>query len=177
MISKKSIVLSDVNNASNKKAVLTLEKKEDDIFGTVRFYNFPAENMGLLTLGFYVNDKVIKSGLTRKANSLYSFMLGEDFISSKFSCAVIEFNEAKAVPILYGSSEGRDENVYASIINELASNNSMKNVKKVLDENGIDYDEDEKAEIESEIDKCMECENCANCFYKNYFYESNKTEV
>lgn len=177
MISKKSIVLSDVNNASNKKAVLTLEKKEDDIFGTVRFYNFPAENMGLLTLGFYVNDKVIKSGLTRKANSLYSFMLGEDFISSKFSCAVIEFNEAKAVPILYGSSEGRDENVYASIINELASNNSMKNVKKVLDENGIDYDEDEKTEIESEIDKCMECENCANCFYKNYFYESNKTEV
>lgn len=176
MISKKSIVLSDVKNNSNKKAVLTLERKEDDIVGSVRFYNFPSADLGLLTLGFYCKNRVIKSGLTYKSNSYYTFLLSEDFLEDKFSCAVIEFKEAEAIPILYGASEGRDENVYASIISELSGNSSMQNVQKVLDENGIDFDDDEKEEIESEIDKCMECENCANCFYKKYFYENEKVE-
>ena len=144
MISKKSIVLSDVKNNSNKKAVLTLERKEDDIVGSVRFYNFPSADLGLLTLGFYCKNRVIKSGLTYKSNSYYTFLLSEDFLEDKFSCAVIEFKEAEAIPILYGASEGRDENVYASIISELSGNSSMQNVQKVLDENGIDFDDDEK---------------------------------
>lgn len=174
MLSKKSIVLSDLNLSSNKKAVLTMEKQKDDVVGTMRLYNFPLEVDGLLTLGFYVDGKVIKSGLTRKGNSLYSFLLSDDFIEKKFSCAVMEFKDAEVKPILFGSSEGREEDVYASIISSLSNDFSMKNVEKVLDENGVDYDEEEKEEIEKEIDKCLNGD-CANCFYKSYFYENNKS--
>ena len=167
MLSKKSMVLSDLDG-SNKRAVLTLEKTDDDVHGSIRFYNFPIHIEGILTLGFYVNNKVIKIGLTYKSTSYYTFLLNEDFINEKFSCAVLNFNDAEAKPILYGSSEGRDEDVYASIVENLSSDFSMKNVEKVLDEHGIDYDEQEKQEIENEIDKCMA--DCKNCYYKKQFY-------
>ena len=171
MLSKKSMVLSDLDHNSPRRAVLTLEKVGDDVRGSLRLYNFPSTIDGLLTLGFYVDDKVIKSGLTYKSASYFTFLLGEDFISKKFSCAVLVFNEAEAKPILYGSSEGREEDVYASIINELSSNFSKDNVERVLDEHSVDYDEKEKKEIESEIDKCMG--DCKNCYYKEYFYKNS----
>ena len=168
MLSKKSIVLSDLDSKSNKRAVLTLEKKGDDVAGTIRFYNFSVVINGILTLGFYVDNKVVKSGLTYKSNSLYTFRLNEDFIGEKFSCAVLNFNDATVTPILYGSSEGREEDVYASIIENLSSDFSKDNVEKVLDDNGVDFDEQEKKEIEDEIDACMG--DCKNCFYKEHFY-------
>ena len=84
MLSKKSMVLSDLDG-SNKRAVLTLEKTDDDVHGSIRFYNFPIHIEGILTLGFYVNNKVIKSGLTYKSTSYYTFLLNEDFINQAFS--------------------------------------------------------------------------------------------
>ncbi len=58
--------------------------------------------------------------------------------------------------------------MYASIVENLSSDFSMKNVERVLDEHGIDYDEQEKQDIENEIDKCMA--DCKNCYYKKQFY-------
>ena len=65
MLNKKSLVLSDVNNSSNKKAVLTIQSDNNDVSGTLRLYNFENDTR-LLTLGFYIDGKVIKSGLTKK---------------------------------------------------------------------------------------------------------------
>ena len=174
---KKSIVLSDIESSSNKRAVLTLEKKEDEVFGTLRLYNFPVESEGLLTLGFYVGDKVVKSGLTRKGNSVYSFFLSENFIDQKFSCDLVEFLGSKPRPILYGASEGRSENAYADIISELSGNLTTQNVENVLDKHNVDYDDKEKEDIEKEIDDCMKENKCENCPYKNYFFENNPTET
>lgn len=170
MLSKKSMVLSDLDSKSNKRAVLTLEKDGDAVNGSVRFYNFPIVIEGILTLGFYVDNKVIKSGLTYKSTGYYTFKLFDDFIDKKFSCAVLNFNDAEAKPILYGSSEGREEDVYASIIENLSSDFSKANVEKELDAHGIDYDENEKREIEKEIDRCLG--DCKNCYYKEFFYEN-----
>ena len=175
MLSKKSIVLSDLDYKSNKRAVLTLEKEGEEVNGTIRFYNFPIVIEGILTLGFYVNNKVIKSGLTYKSTSYYTFKLFDNFINEKFSCAVLNFNDAEAKPILYGSSEGRDEDVYASIIESLSNDFSKDNVEKVLDNHGIDYDENEKQEIENEIDRCIG--DCKNCFYKEHFYANEIESV
>ena len=145
---KKSIVLSDINSSSNIKAVLTLERKNDDVEGMIRFYNLPYEFEGLLTLGFYVDKEVIKSGLTKKSNSLYTFFLEKDFLNKNFSCAVIVFKDAEAKPLLYGSSEGRQEDIYANIISELSQDSTIANVKNVLDRYGVDFDAEEKKEIE-----------------------------
>lgn len=175
MLSKRSIVLSDLDYKSNRRAVLTLEKEGEEVNGTIRFYNFPLAIKGILTLGFYVDNKVIKSGLTYKSTSYYTFKLVDNFINEKFSCAVLNFSDAEVMPILYGSSEGRDEDVYASIIESLSDDFSKDNVEKVLDNHGIDYDENEKREIENEIDRCMG--DCKNCFYKEQFYANEIENV
>lgn len=175
-MNKRSIVLSDINGNSSVKAVLTLERKEDDIEGMIRFYNLPYEFEGLLTLGFYVENKVIKSGLTKKSNSLYTFFLSEDFIEKNFSCAVIIFKEAEAKPLLYGSTNGRQEEVYANIINELSTNSKVENVEKVLDKYGLYYDEEEQKEIDAKIDECMEENKCSKCVYKEQFFSKVQSE-
>lgn len=175
-MNKRSIVLSNINGNSSVKAVLTLERKEDDIEGMIRFYNLPYEFEGLLTLGFYVENKVIKSGLTKKSNSLYTFFLSEDFIEKNFSCAVIIFKEAEAKPLLYGSTNGRQEEVYANIINELSTNSNVENVEKVLDKYGLYYDEEEQKEIDAKIDECMEENKCSKCVYKEQFFSKVQSE-
>ena len=175
-MNKRSIVLSDINGNYSVKAVLTLERKEDDIEGMIRFYNLPYEFEGLLTLGFYVENKVIKSGLTKKSNSLYTFFLSEDFIEKNFSCAVIIFKEAEAKPLLYGSTNGRQEEVYANIINELSTNSNVENVEKVLDKYGLYYDEEEQKEIDAKIDECMEENKCSKCVYKEQFFSKVQSE-
>ena len=175
-MNKRSIVLSDINGNSSVKAVLTLERKEDDIEGMIRFYNLPYEFEGLLTLGFYVANKVIKSGLTKKSNSLYTFFLSEDFIEKNFSCAVIIFKEAEAKPLLYGSTNGRQEEVYANIINELSTNSNVENVEKVLDKYGLYYNEEEQKEIDAKIDECMEENKCSKCVYKEQFFSKVQSE-
>ena len=175
-MNKRSIVLSNINGNSSVKAVLTLERKEDDIEGMIRFYNLPYEFEGLLTLGFYVENKVIKSGLTKKSNSLYTFFLSEDFIDKNFSCAVIIFKEAEAKPLLYGSTNGRQEEVYANIINELSTNSNVENVEKVLDKYGLYYDEEEQKEIDAKIDECMEENKCSKCVYKEQFFSKVQSE-
>lgn len=175
-MNKRSIVLSNINGNSSVKAVLTLERKEDDIEGMIRFYNLPYEFEGLLTLGFYVENKVIKSGLTKKSNSLYTFFLSEDFIEKNFSCAVIIFKEAEAKPLLYGSTNGRQEEVYANIINELSTNSKVENVEKVLDKYGLYYDEEEQKEIDAKIDECMEENKCSKCVYKEQFFSKVQSE-
>ena len=56
MLRKKSIVLSDTKENSNKKAVLSLEETEQGVNGMLRLYNFPTELDGISSLGFYINQ-------------------------------------------------------------------------------------------------------------------------
>lgn len=174
MIKRKSVVLSDTEN-SNKKAVLSLEEDQVGVRGTLRLYNFSRDLGGISSLGFYINQKVYKAGLTFKSPMLYEFFLDQNEIPQSFSCAVINFEDAKGKAILYGSSDGNDE-VYANIINEIAGDSTFANTQSVLDRHGVDFDSEEKKAIEKEIDNamsssCDECGRCEECVYKKYFYE------
>lgn len=180
MIKRKSVVLSDTDN-SNRKAVLSLECDEGGLHGTVRLYNFSRDLGGISSLGFYIDKKVYKAGLTFKSPMLYEFFLDLEEIPQTFSCAVINFQDAKGKAILYGSSDGSDD-VYATIINEISKDNTFVGTASVLDRFGVDYDEEEKEEIEKEIDKnmesgCEECDRCANCVYKQFFFAHNSEEA
>ena len=172
MINKKSVVLSDTEN-TNKKAVLTLQEHENGLDGTLRLYNFSRELDGVSSLGLYVNQKVYKAGLTQSAPMLYRFFIALEKIPSRFSCAVINFQNAQPKAILYGSSEGSDENIYGNIISEISQNNTFENAKNVLDKYGVDFEEQEKLHSEAEIDKnlCKNSTNCANCIYRKHFFE------
>lgn len=173
MFKKKSIVLSDIDENSNRKAVLSLEENSNGIAGVLRLYNFPVELDGVSSLGFYVNQKVYKVGLTYKSHMLYEFSIDQKQIPSQFSCALINVKNAEPKPVLYGSSEGSNDEIYASIITEISKNNSFENTKKTLDAFQVDFVPNEKNEIEREIDSaCHSCDSCASCVYKKYFFEN-----
>ena len=180
MIKRKSVVLSDTEN-SNRKAVLCLEEDQVGLHGTLRLYNFSRDLGGISSLGFYINQKVYKAGLTLKSPMLYEFFLDQNEIPQSFSCAVINFQDAKGKAILYGSSDGNDQ-VYANIVSEIAGNSTLENTKNVLDKYGVDFDDQEKVEVEKEIaaamaDSCETCGHCDDCVYKKYFYEHNAAEI
>ena len=169
---KKSVVLQ--SQEGNEKAVLSFEDKDDMILGRVRLYNFGEEPKGILSLGFSSNGKVTKAGLTKSSSMLYTFQTEVENISENFSCAVVNAFQGKVFPLLFGSSDGKTQS--EGIVNalEIMDNKvDCEKVEKALDENGIDYDEELKAEIEEEIDKNFD-DKCANCKYKKCFFEEEK---
>lgn len=172
MKNKKSVVLSDIEN-SNKKAVLTLQENESGLDGTLRLYNFSRELDGVLSLGLYVDGKVYKAGLTQNGHMLYKFFVEMKKIPFDFSCAIVNFQNANPKPILYGSSDGNRENIYGEIISEIAEANSYVGTKNVLDGYGVEFEN--QAQIEKEVDEAVCEKNCADCVYKKYFYEHEKT--
>lgn len=182
MFYKKSIVLTGVKN-SNEKAVLSLELKDGSLYGNVRLYNFSGEVDGLLSLGIYVDKKVKKAGLNKVDSMQYNFVSELNEIPKKFSCAIVQFNGGIAKPLLFGSSEGREnsDNIFGAVISSLYEDSTYSNAKKVLDENNIDFCQSEKDEIENVIEEnfdkdkneilCQEnCEKCKKCEYKTYFF-------
>lgn len=178
MLKKKSIVLSDTKN-SNKKAVLSLQEDGIGLKGSLRLYNFSTELTGVSSLGFYVDKKVYKAGLTFKSQMFYDFFLDLKEIPNKFSCAVVNFQNAVPNPILYGSSSGNNEDIYGSIISEISQNSGFEATKKALDKYDIDFEDEEKEIIEKEIDDAIcQCQHdCANCVYKKYFFEHEEKQT
>ncbi len=178
MFKRKSVVLSDIEKNSNKKAVMSLQEDDAGVRGTLRLYNFPSELSGVSSLGVNVNQKIYKAGLTFKSHMLYEFFINLKEIPNKFSCAVINFQNAEPKPILYGSSEGTVDDVYASIISEIGQDNSIENTKKVLDKFDIDFEKEERVQIEKQIDETLcQCDkDCANCVYKKFFFESKQNQ-
>ncbi len=164
---KKSLVLSDPERTS-KKAVLSIEGNGADVVGRVRLYNFSALPQGILTLGIYSNGKVYKAGLTHKEGGLYTFLSNAEPFSNDFSCAVINVYNGDAKPILFGSIQGKSEGL-DEVVNAVKKAENMGQVEEILDEYGVDYNDEEKAEIEKAIDQEF-CAKCENCKYKQYFY-------
>lgn len=176
MYNKKSIVLNGVDSTS-QRAVLTLEEDGDILNGRVRLYNFATPPKGIISLGIYSYGKVVKAGLTHTSGMLYTFLCQTSTIPSDFSCAVVNIINGEAKPILYGSSfnSPSQEEIYDKVITSLSGASSMSEVEKVLDDYQIDFDDDEKEEIEKEIDKCMEdldCDSCKDCKYKKYYFSN-----
>ncbi len=176
MFNKKSIVLNGVDSSS-QKAVLTLEEDGDMLNGRIRLYNFASPPKGIISLGIYSDGKVVKAGLTHTSGMLYTFLCQIPSMPSDFSCAVVNIINGEAKPILYGSSfnSSSQEEIYDKVITSLSGAQTMSEVEKVLDDYQIDFDDEEKAEIEKEIDKCMDnlgCDNCKDCKYKQYYFSN-----
>ena len=175
-MSKKSIVLT---GEGSKKAVLSLEHDGKDLSGRVRLYNFSAEPSGIISLGLYMNGKVVKAGLTRTSSMLYTFQSLREELPSDFSCAVVNFTGGKSQALLYGSSENVDarEQAYNAVINTLQGTATAGEVEKVLDDYQIDYDDELKCDIDKAIDEEFEKNSCAKCKYRDYYYKHAETQT
>lgn len=175
MLIKKSLVLNSPND-DNKKAVLSIEGDEENLTGRVRLYNFGILPKGILTLGVYVGGKVYKAGLTHQSGMLYTFLLDSNLFDKDFSCAIINIYNGEVSPILFGASQGKSTNL-DQVVQAIKGAENVKEVEQVLDDFGVDYDEEEKAEIEKALDEEFSCPDCQNCKYKQYFYSKQLADV
>lgn len=167
---KKSIVMNGLKG--NEKAVLTLESEGSELGGRVRLYNFYDEPKGIISLGIFSQGKVIKAGLTKTSSMVYSFKAQSASLPAEFSCAIVNFIDGEPQPILYGVSEGSGsaDEVFGAVISSLQDKPKVYEVEKVLDQGGIEYDDELKADIDMAIEEEFEKHDCAHCRYRDYFY-------
>ena len=181
MFNKKSVVLNGVSDNS-QKGILSIEQDGENIYGNVRLYNFNSEPNGIISLGIYNDDKVIKAGLTRLSDMFFGFKSELKTIPQNFSCAVINFVGGEPRPLLYGNSNGYfdKERVFDEVISKLKSTKSASQIEEILDNYDINYDDEESEQIDKEISKniapddialCQtDCQKqCENCEYKKYY--------
>ena len=102
MIYKKAVVLSAADN-SQKKAVLSLDAKAGVVRGEVKLYNFVEEPMGVLTLGFLIDGRVQKAGLSRTGYMQYHFTSILQKIPESCTCAIVSSLGGETKPILVGA--------------------------------------------------------------------------
>lgn len=171
---KKSIVLQSLKG--QEKAVLSLEDKGELLVGRLRLYNFSAEPAGILSMGFKGDGEVVKAGLTRVSEMLYNFQTESGKIGQHFSCAVVNMAKGEILPILFGVSDGKPskEEQLAEALSLYDKPISVQESEKILDENGIDFDDDIKADIQASIKETLENEKCENCKYKKCFVEEKQ---
>lgn len=171
MLEKKSMVLTSASGGQ-EKAVLSMECDKNMLTGRVRLYNFGAEPKGIISLGIFDQNKVVKAGLTKVSSMLFSFQTESASMPQNFSCAVVNFVGGKASPILYGVSDGSGEReeVFDAVISALQGVRSAEETEKVLDDYQVDYDDEEKEVIAKALDKEFDdCSKCDGCKYKKYY--------
>lgn len=181
MIYKKNVILNSLHGDS-KKALLSLECNGQTTSGKLRLYNFDEQPKGIVTLGVYHDSKVTKAGLIYLGGMAYSLNLDMDKLPENFSCCMLNFVGGEAKPILYSSSALNDR--LDETFSQLVETKSVSEVENLLDKNEIEYEDDLKEEIESEIDNamakdvCMQScgENCETCKYKLYYLQNHKEE-
>lgn len=162
MYFKKTLVLSALDG-SMKKAVVNVEKFKNRLEGQVRLYNFSHEPEGILSLGILQDNKVLKAGLLPADTRLYTFVLEEGLSLLEgvkaISCALVNFRQGDAQPLLFGSSDGKvassTEIRLASALSLLDEELSVSKTQKILDEHGLDFDEEEGRHIDDLIDEHM----------------------
>lgn len=178
MFTKRTIILNSVENNLNK-AVVSLEKNGNEIKGSVRLYNFKTEPNGVLTLGILSDGEVYKAGLTRVGNNQYEFLSAVNKPIGEFTCALVNSYNGEIKPLLLGSSNGASsqsaETRLASSLGVLQKK-SMDAVKKILDENKIELEDDAEEIIDEEMKKSCD-ENCFLCPYKKAFYNDEQKEI
>ncbi len=191
MLQKKNIVLNGIDEI-NKRGLLSFSYDGEMVKGQLRLYNFGIEPKGIISLGMVVDGKVIKAGLTRKDNMLFTFLTSLSNLPQTFSCAVVNFSNGQPKPILFGTSNGNldKDMIFDQVVQSLNETKNITDVENVLDKYGVDYEENEKKEIEEEIDKFLnseneksttesidlnsECDkNCESCEYKKYYMKNN----
>ena len=177
MFTKRTIILNSVEHDLHK-AVISLERTGEQLKGSVKLYNFKEEPKGVLTLGILCDGEVYKAGLNRIALNQYQFNTYIKNEIKDFTCALVNSYNGEIKPLLIGASNGASsqsaEIRLASSLGALQKK-SMDAVKKILDDNQIDLEEDTEQLINDEISKNCD-ENCFLCPYKKAFYSDNNID-
>ncbi len=175
-----TLVLTSLENSSNK-AVINFEINDESFEGRIRLYNFKQKPEGILTLGVLCDGKVVKTALKEKDDNLYTFNSNNKIEKEAFTCAIINVKNGDVKPILLGATNGQNvktlENRLAENLYLLDDENiTPRKVEIALNESEIDYEKEEKREIERHIScELGGNERCATCKYREAFFNGSQT--
>lgn len=149
---KKTIFLSNKTDKNTKTlAILTLEKKHNGVYCTLKAYNSTPK--GDLILGIKSNEKIIKQNISFN-NDTYNFIVSENLnLDSSLGCVLLDAKDNYS-PIIWGSE--KSDNFKSQIVNNLRTNISRLqtvSTKKVILEEPI---------IEEPIEEKIETKICNN---------------
>lgn len=141
---KKTIFLSN-SDKNNGMAILSLELKNNNIFGLLKIYNSTIN--GDYILGIKFDDKVLKQNVNLRDNT-YNFIITDKVsLSSSIGCALIETDGKKFEPILWGNE--KNINYKSSIVSSLKDSINKLNINKSLQKNAMSIEEAENKKQET----------------------------
>lgn len=188
---KQTVILC---GALNEVATLTIEKKLNGVFSTIKAYNL--HNKDNLILGLNINNKIIKQNVSLNASNTYTFKLKDVDSIDSVECVIVSNNNGNFEPVLWCKNKDKYDkllaefnSVYVNSVNanvEYKTNDLNDNkahlfeatnseINDVIDkelesvDNEINFDANAE-EIEDVFNEVNESENVE----ENIFYEENK---
>lgn len=182
---KKNIFLSNKQDIKNKSmAIVTLEKKNQNIFGTIKTFNLDTKNNYIL--GIKLNEKIYKQNIILDDNK-YNFLISNtNDLDCNIGCVLLSSENNSFTPIIWGSDS--ETNYKSQIINSLQSNfekiknneilkKEDKNKNTFISNNGTQINtpnENKTSEYENKIDYTTHL-NAHSIHASNLDLESNNT--
>ena len=154
----KTIIISSQDENSNGRGILTMYQEDDLLKCKLRLYNFPKLNRNC-KLGIYHNEEVFSANLIDRGGFYESSFVGDFDMNKDFYTALIDVDKNNNVLLAGGTYAGYyfdDTSVFSESISTInTSDEADLNIK---------YSQDE------------ECDKCARCKYKEYFYNEPSKE-
>lgn len=183
---KHTMILS---GKGNEVATLSIEKKLNGVFGTIKTYNLIDKND--LVLGLSFDEKIIKQNIMLNDKDTYTFKLKDVDKLDNISSVLVRKNVDKFEPILWGKKQYKFDEILNEFNNTYIDNSrgtistqsttsslfetTEKEVEELID-NEINKPEDEMVEQEvdneEELDESDEVED--DELEKDIFQEENK---
>lgn len=182
---KHTMILS---GEGNEVATLSIEKKLNGVFGTIKIYNLIDKND--LVLGLSFDEKIIKQNIMLNDKDTYTFKLKDVDKLDNISSVLVRKNVDKFEPILWGKKQYKFDEILNEFNNAYidnskgittqSANSSLfettdKEVEELID-NEMNKPEDEMVEQEidneEELDESDEVED--DELEKDIFQEENK---
>ena len=153
MTSKTIIISSPQGNS--ERGILTLFQEEDLLKCRLRTYNL-APISRYCKIGIYHCNEVYSANLIEKNGVYESSFVGNFKIEEDFYVALIDTEENNNVLLAGGTYQGCYFNDNSVFLETQKLDNDIKEKKETINQNEVDCGED--------------CDKCAKCKYKEYFY-------
>lgn len=168
----KTIILSQ--NENKGRGILTLFQENDLLQCRIRLYNIEKLSR-YCKIGVYHNNEVYSANLLERNGVYESSIVGDFDIDKDFYTAIIDTLNNNQVILSGGTYAGyffNDNSVFEK------EQNSFKNIEKENPNTNLFTYTEEVASThnfdKTNFDECADsCDKCANCKYKEYFYNQN----
>lgn len=175
----KTIIIQSQTNKSGR-GILTLYEEDDLLKCKLRLYNTEKLN-NFCRLGVYHNNQVYSANLLEKCGVYESSLVGEFNLSSDFYTAIVDTANENRVLLAGGTYNGCYFEDSSVITNELNQNNTntMLDMHQNNENTAKDVDNvNKQTNLESNYQThCpTDCNKCASCVYKEFFYNSQINE-